>query len=261
MDYKKMLQDLKNEINELKSAEEIKSPLLKIETILSHLYRDVLEQEEEKIRLRINKYIEHRTTEIVNGNTPIKLEDESKLIIHVIPFNAFKFESHMPEINIDLNNPSEVKPLYVSSWNPVVNENGIISSLSDYGYVQLYKSGIIEAVDLSMLSYQPTPIKALEKEILIGLERYQKILQETNLKGKLLISIKLTKAKNKVLSIGEGYFINRKSLDNDNYSLTPVVLDDINDSLEQKMKSAFDHLWRLVGYPESKSYNNGVFVR
>ncbi|OAS85114.1 hypothetical protein [Metabacillus litoralis] len=265
MDYKKVLEELRVELNGLEENEQIKSPLLKVEQVLSQLYSDILDKEEDEIRLRINDYIEKRRKEIPINKVPVNLEDEATLLIHIIPFNSFKHEASKPNINLDLQNRNnyELSPLYCGGWNPGVNENGLFSYASQYGYLEIETSGIVEFVDQGMLSHNPIASGVFEKTILEGLERAQGILKQTDVEGKLLISISLLGIKGFTLPARDnlGFTSNSAPFEREDLHLPQITLDSINDSIEAAIKPAFDQLWRAFGYSFSHNYRDGEFVR
>lgn len=265
MEYKTALEELKNEIAVLDVDEKIKSPLVKIENMLSHLYTDILDQEEDKIRLKINEYIEIRRKNLPINIQPLNLEDAATLVIHLIPMNSFKFDTSKPDIKLDLKNyrQYDLQPLYCTGWNPNTNENGLYSYSSQYGYTEIDTSGIVEAVDQGMLSYNPIPSGMFEKNIIEGLEKIQRILQQTEVGGKFILSISLLRIKDSKLPAKDmfGLTTNSSPYEKDDLLLPKITLDSINDSIELAVKPAFDYMWRAFGYTHSHNYQENKFIR
>lgn len=269
MDYKKVLEELKLEVDSLEVDEKIKSPLAKVEQVLSQLYTDILDKEEDKIRLRINEYIKERRNGIPIDEEPLYFDDGAKVIIQLIPFNSFKHEASKPNINIDFDllnlNNYRLTPLYYpSNWTESINENGLFRYSAQYGYLEIETSGIVEFVDQGLLSYETRiPSDIFEKIILEGLENIQSFLKETDIEGKLLINISLLNIKGFTLPSrhSSGFVSNSKPFESEVLHLPQITLDSINDSIEAAIKPAFDLLWRAFGYTSSKNYKDGVFVR
>jgi hypothetical protein len=265
MEYEKILESLRIEIESLNIASEIKSPLNKIEVVLRHLYEDFLDQKEDKIRLKVNEYISNRTKEILDGQTPIKFEENiPKLILQMVPFNAFKFESHINEIEVYSININDLrfKPVYITQWDNRVTPEGLLTFSTNYGYTQIFRSGIVEAVDKGMLSFSTNiPSGAFEKEILQSLEEYQKLIQQTGITGKWLLKVQLEGIQGFKLVTENAFTQYNNGLIVDRLVLPEILLEDINDNIEQRIKPAFDYLWRAFGYTRSLNYENGAFLR
>lgn len=260
-----MLSDLKNEIEELEVGEKVKSPLLKIEAFLESIHHEFIAKEEEAILKEIMSYVEKRRHNIPMGISPVNLDEGATLVIHLIPIEAFKSEYIKHDIGLDLSNVGkyQVKPLYVTSYNPTTNANGLFSYTTNYGYTEISTSGIVESVDQGMLSYDPIPLDSFEKIIVEGLSLVQQSLKKTDAKGKYLLSMSLLNVKGMKASHEDGFgFANKsKSFDENDLHLPLIEMESINAEISTVLKPAFDYMWRAFGFSHSRNYINGEFVK
>ncbi|WP_427124735.1 hypothetical protein ACQCPP_12450 [Priestia megaterium] len=267
MNYEKQFELLKEEIKELEEGK-VKNSLTRLENILACLHNEFVVRREEKVRIRIDEHINQRISEIRSGKTVMTLGDVPKLVVHFIPFSAFEFEKLNYEIGLNFKNYQgfNLKPLYVAvgdGYNYRVDKDGVCAYKDLYGYSKLYSTGIFEAVELGMFSYNAIYSSLVETEILEALETYQKVLNKVEPKGNFLVSVQL-------LNIKEFPLIYRNEIGLDNSTkpyreedliLRPIVLSSINDSADLAIKPMFDELWRAFGFTESKNYVNGEYVR
>jgi hypothetical protein len=261
MDYKKILNHLKTEIEELEIKEEVKSSLVKIESVLSHLYRDIIEQEEEKVRQRVVNYVKDRSESIKNGEMPINMKANSRLVVQVVPVESFKFESHSPVYDV---NPlkAENKPLYsFSGWNHRNTRDGILAFSDLESYSEIKSNGVMELVDSYMLDGEGNiPSGIFEKEIFESVKRCVSLLQKLDIEGKIFLRIELQGVKNFNLATSNNLFSrNQVKLDEENLHLPDILLDNASDDIDAKIKPSFDYLWRRFGYKESINFENGKF--
>lgn len=105
---------------------------------------------------QISKFKIERTAQLISDNLPIPFYEGGKIVLHLIPLESFSLN-----YNIDLtpiiNCPAKLKPIYSSGWNHRINLEGVLSysggrNEQSHSYIQLYRNGIIEAVEGLMLS-------------------------------------------------------------------------------------------------------------
>lgn len=132
---------------------------------------------------QIKKFKTDRITQLIANELQIPFYDGGKIILHLIPLESFN-----PGFNVDINlaisDPTKLRPIYNSGHNNRFNFEGFLtfSMGSDnkcHSYVQLYRNGIIEAVEGSILSGNDKIIPSLsyEKEILKSLSIYLELLK------------------------------------------------------------------------------------
>ena len=105
---------------------------------------------------RIRQFRIERVDAILQGNTPEPLAGKSYLCIHMVPTSAFD-----PSFSFDITRVREqgeaLPPIGRRGWNPRVNFDGLLFSTpmragGAISYVQLFRNGVIEAVDCERLT-------------------------------------------------------------------------------------------------------------
>ncbi|MGG0521403.1 hypothetical protein ABE036_18155 [Priestia aryabhattai] len=266
MNYEKQFAILKEEIKELEEGK-VKNSLTKIENILDCLHKEFVVQREEKVITRIAEHISKRKSEIRSGKELLKLEaDVPKLVVHFIPFSAFEFEMLNFEIGLNFKNYQgfNLKPLYVETgYDYRIDKDGVYAYKDYYGYSKLNSTGVFEAVELGMFSYNAIYSSLVEAEILEVLKTYQQVLSKVEHKGDFLVSIQF-------LNVKEFSLIYRNEIGLDNSTkpykeedliLRPIVLSSIKENVDLAIKPIFDELWRAFGFTGSKNYVNGEYVK
>jgi hypothetical protein len=115
---------------------------------------------------RIRNFRLDRIAKIAAGQAPVQLMDRGSLILHVVPLSAFDVTPALPLSQIAQNFRSFV-PIGSSTANGArINFDGILKTsnadpqaIQHRAYVQLYRSGIIETVDSTLMALSSgTPI-------------------------------------------------------------------------------------------------------
>lgn len=234
---------------------------------------------------RIRDFRTERLSRIgVGEEIPAPLDQEApKLVLHIVPFSAFS-----TSVSLDL------KPLYdavqglllrpLTVWDIESNVtmrfnfDGLVRSerrqwvnpTSTVAYTQVFRNGIIETVDISLLGVYAWNASTSkidpDKRILHG-ERYER---------KLLETVKRYIALQKFLEIDpplflmvsflgvKGYKITHPSfehqfspftdeIDRNNLIIPEIIVDNFDGDLAEVMKPIFDTVWNAAGYTSALS--------
>lgn len=147
------------------------------------------------------------------------------------------------------------------------------------GYVQLYRNGMIEAIDSSLM--KPTeqlhgrrynkPVKKLgmwllEKDIIDSCEIYLKTLEKIGANLPIFLYISFIHLKGYKISLVPygGSFIDRDSdiTKRDEVILPRIKIDSFEIEIEEKLKTSFDIFWNAFNQPGSRNYDeNGRFIK
>lgn len=122
----------------------------------------------ETIAERIRKFRIDRVSNIFADETPIPLYQNPKIVLHLIPINSFN-PAQKYAIDSIASHSGRLSPIYCSGWNHRFNLDGFLTYSGDrndksHSYVQLYRNGIIEAVEGSLLESTP---KGLSYQVLL----------------------------------------------------------------------------------------------
>jgi hypothetical protein len=207
---------------------------------------------------KIRRFREDRLSNIYSDNAPITLGNTAKTIIHIIPINAFN-----PGQHYQINQITSYELINGHPSEERYNFDGIVSYNLD-GYVQLFKNGIIEAVDKKFTSneidgksipsglYEPALIKALKTNL--------NILNDLFVETPIFIFISLIGVKGYTMAINDQNFKieslrEQHIIDRDVLILPEIILEDYEFNAE-KMKLSFDSLWNACGYEYSPFFRD-----
>ena len=169
----------------------------------------------ETIAERIRKFREDRISKIYADETPVLFRSKAKVILHIIPvisfnptqyYNITSLTSYPRKINL--------APIYCSGWNDRYNYDGFLTyhegrDGESRSYVQLFKNGIIEAVEGLLLEPQEEklfiPNIAFEKELIITLSDYLFTLKKMNVDLPILIFLTLIGVKGYSMPFSQRY--------------------------------------------------------
>lgn len=221
------------------------------------------------ISANIRDFRMSRIASIRAGDTPVPTSIGARLVIHLIPLQAFGADSEY-EMNQFYRNPSQVHPIYASKYDYRPNLEGLViysapssASQQKVNYTQLYRSGIIEAVDSNVFHSQngrPTiDLKRVEQTVLEYVPRYFGNQAVLGVAPPVYIFVSLLDAKGTYPYVGDqvaSYCDRCSQLDRDCLLLPEASILDFNTNLSYVMKPAFDMMWNSFGFQESTSYSS-----
>ncbi|MGQ9621270.1 MAG: hypothetical protein ACUVTX_09855, partial [Bacteroidales bacterium] len=129
---------------------------------------------------KIKAFREDRIFKILSNDTPIQLDGEHIVILHMVPLNSLN-QYKKYEIDIINKNPNNAKPLSSEGWDTSYNFDGIYSfdsyQVKSKSYAQFFKNGIIEAVTTKFvyqadLKTNVLPISSFERNFFETLGNY-----------------------------------------------------------------------------------------
>ncbi len=222
----------------------------------------------ETIVEKIKQFKEKRISDIYSNNLPIPFYASPKIALHLIPMSAFN-----PRHNYDLKQLSlyDIQPIDSTRFNKRYNIDGLLTYSSfpgknrSFSYVQLYRNGIIEAVNSFLLWSESDdkiiPISAVERVLIEAVQRYIEVYRKFNIETPVFLFLTLIKVKDYVfpkdrkLSIYEVFPIDR-----DIIQIPEIFIEDYNFNPPQLLKPIFDSIWNACGFERSFNYTvDGVW--
>ncbi|NMB83388.1 MAG: hypothetical protein GYA14_16380, partial [Ignavibacteria bacterium] len=214
---------------------------------------------------KINNFKSSRILDLTSDNTPIPFYDGGKIVLHIIPFESFN-----PENNIDMDKLKEAQPKMVpmkaSGWSPKINLEGILSYSGgqdnrSHSYIQLYRNGIVEAVEGLTLSStregKYIPSVGYESMLMQALKSYMGIIKDLGVNPPIAIYLTFIGVKGYKLSSrnimfdsDEDNVINKDILNLpesivETYDITPTAI----------LRPIFDLVWNACGFERSFNFN------
>lgn len=215
---------------------------------------------------RIRNFRLDRISKIFADDTPVPFYDNPKIVVHLLPIISFN-----PAQNYDIDEiasqPGKMKPMYCSGWSNRYNLDGLLVYSGGRGqlshsYVQLFRNGIIEAVEGLLLEpHEGTlliPSIAYEREMIASLADYLSTLQTLNVEPPIFVFVDMLGVKGYSMSDSGGRFWgrDRHTIDRDALLLPEIIVDSYDVSAEQILRPCFDSIWNACGLPRSLNYND-----
>lgn len=236
---------------------------------------------------RIRDFRTERLSRINTGEeTPALLDEQApKLVLHMIPSSAFN-SSVAVDIKVlnDYSNWDFMRPLVVSDILPDTflrfNLDGIARSAQwirnaaapvalPAGYVQVFRNGIVEVVDVTILGINGDKKQFLgevfELRLLQSVKKHMELLQFLTIEPPVFIMVSLLGVKGYRIHHG-GYSSNyTEEIDRTNLIMPEVMIDTFdgrNDYIAEVMRPVFDTTWNAANYHSSPNYDeNGKYIR
>lgn len=217
---------------------------------------------------RIRKFREDRISKIFANETPVPFYDTAKIVLHLIPIISFN-PAQSYEISKIASHPKRMRPMYCSGLNHRYNLDGFLTysggrEEKSHSYVQLFKNGIIEAVEGLLLDPSHKqgklliPSIAYEKELIKSLPDYLSVLKTLNVELPVFIFISLLGVKGYSMAVDRARFWIDEvhTIDRDALLLPEIFIESYDVSAKDILRPCFDSIWNACGFPRSLNYND-----
>ncbi len=221
----------------------------------------------ETITERIRNFRMDRISKILANETPVPFYETAKIVLHLIPIISFN-PAQAYDISQIASHPSEMPPIHSFGWNHRYNLDGFLTYSEDqegksYSYVQLFRNGIIEAIDASMLESDPEgreptiPSGLYEHELVKSVTCYISLLKKLNVEPPIFIFFDLLGVKGYSMAVGSNVRVHDShTIDRDLLLLPEVVIESYDVRTEDVLKPCFDSIWNACGFSRSFNYND-----
>ncbi|HOV98211.1 MAG TPA: ATP-binding protein [Bacteroidota bacterium] len=221
----------------------------------------------ETVTERIRKFREDRISKIYANETPVPFNDTAKIVLHLIPIISFH-PGQSYEINKIALHPEQMRPiLYPIFVHHRYNLDGFLTFDSEEqekssSYVQLFKNGIIEAVEGHLLDPAFNqgklwiPISSFEKSLIQSLSEYLSVLQTLNVELPVFIFMSLLGVKGYSKDDFHSHLLRSPyPIDRNVLMLPEIVIESYDVRAQDVLRPCFDSIWNACGFPRSLNYN------
>lgn len=219
----------------------------------------------ESVAERIRTFREDRLSKILAGETPVPLCENPKTALHLVPTISFR-----PGQRYDLrpiaSGRDTMKGIGDIPCAMRYNVDGLLAYDGDdpprasYCYVQLFRSGVLEAVDAFLLdpgTQQLIPSVWYEQALIASLGRYLSILRTLGVELPLFLFLTVLGAQGYKMGItGTAFGVAElHAIDREVLLLPEVLVEDYDAGPERLLRPCFDSLWNACGFPGSWNYD------
>ena len=214
---------------------------------------------------RIRSFRNERVTAIVNGDLPVPLTPKAKIVLHVIPFSAVDDRTGFDiSAAFDLRNAMRT----IGNTNKAGRHNldGFVvyggqsgTSLEYESYIQVFRSGVVEAVNSSILEGNASaqiPSSYYEQEIVASLASIQGFLRKLNVEPPLALLLTLTGVKGLTMALDPRWMAYRPhTIDREILLLSEVIVEEYDKTAEENLKPLFIMIWQAAGFDRNYNYD------
>jgi len=217
---------------------------------------------------RIRRFREDRISSIFANETPLPFRESAKIILHLIPIIAFDPAQRHDVQRLALHLDT-LKPMVCSGWNSRYNLDGFLTYAQDregktYSYVQVFRNGIVEAVEGAMLGpygvESVIPSSEYEEEIVNALQRFLTVSRTMNFGLPVFVFLTMVGVKGYLMGIDGRdqrlWFRESHKIDRDVLFLPEVVIETYEVKAEDALRPIFDAVWNACGFPKSLNYDD-----
>jgi hypothetical protein len=218
---------------------------------------------------QLAKVRDSRLSAIVANEAPVSLPPTAKIILHLIPISALD-----PAFRLDMSGMYDMlmpllRPMSEGSWSGRFNFDGFLSlSPGVANYVQVFRSGAIEAVEASLLNLtewrkmnkasMPDFIPSSDLELLLmkAVTNYTNIQKRIGIDPPIFVMVSLLGVRGFRVTTGQTGF-SGNTIDRDVLVLPDVVIDDFAFDPGNLLKPIFDAIAQAAGLSGSRNYDAG----
>jgi hypothetical protein len=245
----------------------------------------------ERVADRIRAFRAERLGRVVSGETPVTIKGTGRVVLHVAPISAF--DSPASVVDLDIGRPPLNERLllpisviygsndeldanlmrYPSDFWPRYNFDGMLcdfqvgSAGSSYaeGYVQLFRTGVIEASDNYAFFEEEGESRIdgykLDEGLIKAVHRYFRLLSGLGVEPPIFLLLSLVGVSGyKMLQkdMPYGYYSALRSVDRDDLVVPEVMVESLEQdlhALQRSMRPLLDAVWNAVGLARSPRYD------
>ncbi|MGB3549698.1 MAG: ATP-binding protein [Candidatus Binatus sp.] len=214
----------------------------------------------ESLAERIRNFRYDRLARIVAAeDLPSTLEGEARAVLHIVPASALAQGAAVDFLKFRNNPGSLPPPNYLSSsgWNGRVNFDGFAQTLQQVSYVQLFRTGAIEAVDAWLLNCRRgvLPFPAFEQEIANLTRIYMNVIQSLRAAPPIFLMLSLLRVRDYTIVNETMGLPASGKIDRTNLLLPDVMVEKFPCDVHELLRPVFDAAWQSAGRDRSASYD------
>ncbi len=211
---------------------------------------------------RIRTFLADRLLQINGGQGFAPLRPGALGVLHVVPLGSFAADLRLDLTAASPKALADICPIGTNGYNQRINLEGRLAISGDEksgftGYAQLFRNGVIEAVEVyyGWLDEKAIAGEAYESDLLLSLKKYFSALQAFGIEAPVFVFFSLLGAKGYRLAVSNSSRFNKHIVDRDVLNFFDVRVDDLNQDPADVMRPIFDSVWNSFGFDRSFNYN------
>ncbi|MDB5388032.1 MAG: Divergent domain protein [Planctomycetaceae bacterium] len=219
----------------------------------------------EQVPERIRRFRLDRIAKLIAGEVGFRRPENPTVILHLVPLSAFTFDALLPPVEMHKRREN-FPPMTGGADSIRYNLDGLVafgpvdSKSKTRGYCQLFRSGIVESVDVNLISdFNIPPLIAsltFERDVIANTQRYRAGQKVLGITGPIAIMLSILDAKGYEMATSPGRRkIDRTPIEQDELILPEVLSEGFDQDDAELLRPIFDALWNASGFPESPYYD------
>ena len=222
----------------------------------------------ETITEKIRNFRMDRISKVLANETPVPLNDNPKIVLHLIPITSLNLTQSY-DISKIASNPGCIETISSEGGYYRYNLDGFITfSRGQDGksssYAQVFRNGIFEAVDghyISLGRERAIIYITYERALIKSLKGYLSLSKLLNVEMPIFVYLELLGVKGYKMGLETWRFDELDSIDRDMLVLPEILVESYEEKAERILKPCFDSIWNACGLPRALNYNeNGEWA-
>ncbi len=204
---------------------------------------------------KLRGFLADRLAKIAQGDLPLHLVADAKVVLHLVPLFSLGSAMSRDVIREAARVGGLLQPIKGDAWGGRYNFDGyVVVSAKGESYVQVFRSGLIEAAALPFLNIpeqyrNQIPAVDFERSILSKLALYLDAQNCLRTPLPIFAAISLLNVRNHTLLRGYG-------IDRENLQLPEILIEDYSADIARLLRPSFDALWQACGHEKSPNYDD-----
>ena len=211
---------------------------------------------------RLQAFRNERLAKIMGGDTLLGSFVTPKVVVHLVPLVSLGLTASHEVTRQAARLKEFLPPMKGTSWGGRYNFDGyLVFSPKSESYVQVFRSGIIEAAAVPFLGIsneyknQIASID-LERTILQAVSNYLEAQNRLPMPLPIFVAISLLGVRHYRMPIYSSYFANEgQPIDRDDLLLPEVLIEEYGSRFARYLRPSFDALWQACGHEQDLNYD------
>jgi hypothetical protein len=211
---------------------------------------------------RIRGFRIDRLDRAVSNRTELPLEPGAKVVLHAVPYASMAPGAAIVMPDLTATN-SMRQPIMSAGYSWRYNFDGLLTFTNRKDefistYVQLFRNGIVEAVDCRLLrpwdDKRQIPGAKFETEIMQAVARYASLIEFIGMTAPVAWMLTLIGVKQ--YSMLHGYSYDSETIDRDVLQVPEVIQDDSSLGYVAISQRLLDPVWQAAGWERSPNFDS-----